>query len=66
MKFAKNRMYVESYIKCHNCGILIFHGSEADKKDSITTAKGLRYCSAWCVTWETDRNERLRAEAASS
>ena len=64
MKFAKNRMYVESYIKCRNCGILIFDGSEADKKDSVTV-NGVRYCSTWCVSWEAAREERLKAEATS-
>ncbi len=65
MKFAKNRMYVESYIKCHNCGILIFEGSLTDKTESVTL-NGVRYCSAWCVSWETERTTRLEAEVAAS
>ena len=65
MKFAKNRMYVESYIKCPNCGILIFDGSAADKQDSVIV-NGARYCSAWCVSWEAARTERRKAEAVAS
>lgn len=60
MKFAQNRMYVESYIKCRNCGVLIFEGSAAEKRDAVTI-DGARYCSAWCVDWEKARDARLAA-----
>ncbi len=61
MKFAQNRMYVESYLKCRNCGILIFHGSVAEKRDAVTV-DGARFCSSWCAEWARARTERRAAE----
>ena len=48
MRFAKNRLYIESYTKCPNCGILIYE----DSKQSMEGTKpvdGKLYCSSWCV-----------------
>ncbi len=52
MRFSENGYYIERYVKCANCGLLIY-------------GKGIRgeagcsglYCSEWCVNWA-----RLRAE----
>ncbi len=30
MRFAKNRLYIESYTKCPNCGILIYEELKAE------------------------------------
>jgi N-methylhydantoinase B len=46
MRFSSNGYYVEKYVKCANCGLLIY-------------GKGIRhhagsqhlYCSEWCVKW---------------
>ena len=65
MKFAPNRMYVESYDKCRNCGILIFHGSVAERRDAVMV-DGVRFCSSWCVDWATARNKRHAAEARAA
>lgn len=64
MKFAKNRLYIESYTKCPNCGILIFENSESNMKQTIFV-DGRRYCSSWCVAWEEDRAVRRQAEAVA-
>lgn len=63
MKFAKNRLYIELYTKCPNCGILIYE----DAKQNVLETKlvgGQTYCSAWCVEWEADRAARQHAHAA--
>lgn len=64
MKFAQNRMYIESYNKCPNCGILLY-----EKPQSATSApvisEGKTYCSTWCVEWEADRAKRRAAEATA-
>lgn len=62
MKFARNRLYIESYTKCPNCGILIFEASEQSMKQTILV-DGKRYCSSWCIDWEKDRASRRQAEA---
>ena len=64
MKFAKNRLYIESYTKCPNCGILIFENSEQNMKQTVVT-DGKRYCSSWCVAWEKDRAARHQAESVA-
>ncbi len=64
MKFAKNRLYIESYTKCPNCGILIFEDSKQNMEQTILIDDKL-YCSSWCVSWERDRAARGRAESAA-
>ncbi|WP_062204767.1 hypothetical protein [Aureimonas sp. AU12] len=59
MKFSANRMYVESYEKCQNCGILLYE-SAADKQDR-QAIDGRIYCSAWCVDWAAERMARRLA-----
>ena len=64
MKFSKNKLYIEAYMKCVNCGILIFE----DPKENATQHRlenGKIYCSSWCVDWETERETRRAAEAAA-
>jgi hypothetical protein len=60
VKFAPNRMYIESYNKCPNCGVLLY-----EKPQSATSAPvvsgGKTYCSTWCVEWEADRAKRRAA-----
>lgn len=65
MRFAKNRLYVESYTKCPNCGVLIFENAAKPMTDAVTSG-GTKYCSAWCVEWESARHARLKAETAGS
>jgi hypothetical protein len=64
MRFAKNRLYIETYTKCPNCGILIYE----DSKQSMEGTKlvdGKLYCSLWCVNWERDRAARSQAQRAT-
>jgi hypothetical protein len=64
MKFAKNRLYIEDYTKCPNCGILIFE----DSKQNMQATKfvdGKLYCSSWCVDWERERALRNQARATA-
>ncbi len=56
MRFSANRLYVESYEKCPNCGILLYDTPDASK--GRVTMGGKTYCSQWCVTWEADRKTR--------
>jgi 5-oxoprolinase (ATP-hydrolysing)/N-methylhydantoinase B len=47
MRFSENGYYVEKYVKCANCGLLLYG-------DGITGQRkgqpGL-FCSEWCVEW---------------
>lgn len=55
MKFAANGLYIEEYVKCANCGSLIY---ESELPSSVTVEdKGL-FCSQWCVDWAEKREQR--------
>lgn len=51
MRFSQNGYYVERYIKCDNCGLLIYgEGVTA----SVGAKEGL-FCSPWCIDWSSAR-----------
>lgn len=57
MKFALNGLYIESYTKCANCGVLIYEASAEDSKRK-KIHDGHTYCSQECVDWKIDRDVR--------
>jgi N-methylhydantoinase B len=51
MRFSKNGYYLEKYIKCFNCGVLIYDaGTMSERK-----GKQQIFCSDWCVEWSSLR-----------
>ena len=57
MRFSDNGYYVERYVKCMNCGVLLYD-------DGIKLERGgkeMRFCSEWCVEWS-----RLRDSGAEN
>lgn len=46
MRFSDNNYYIEKYIKCDNCGMLIY-GEGLEKADHPKSI----FCSLWCVEW---------------
>ena len=50
MKFADNGYYIEQYVKCENCGVLIYEDGK-----TIDDAPGRPFCSQWCIDWYTQR-----------
>ncbi|MEQ8662297.1 MAG: hypothetical protein RLW62_15890 [Gammaproteobacteria bacterium] len=51
MRLSRNGYYVERYIKCDNCGVLIYdEGTPAN----IAGNDGL-FCSQWCIEWADAR-----------
>lgn len=57
MKFSLNGLYIESYTKCANCGVLIYENSEEDSRKK-TVHDGSTYCSQECVDWKVARDIR--------
>jgi len=51
MRFSANGLYVERYVKCRNCGILIYEND----KDQVKTEAGVQYCSPWCQNYDAKR-----------
>ena len=52
MRFAKSGYFIESYVKCANCGVLIY---EDDPKIGSPDG-GEVYCSDWCREWKRRRD----------
>jgi hypothetical protein len=52
MRFSKNGYYIEKYVKCANCGALIYDAGTQIERDGKT----LTFCSAWCVQWSALRD----------
>ena len=52
MKFAENGYYIEKYIKCDNCGVLIY--DEPLRAEETALADQV-FCGAWCVEWKMQR-----------
>jgi len=46
MRFSENGYYIEKYLKCANCGLLIY-GSGITGHDGGSRL----YCSEWCIKW---------------
>ena len=54
MRFSENGFYVESYVKCANCGLLIYDdGLPGQRHDQAVV-----FCSPWCVEWAGLRDSR--------
>ena len=47
MRFSENGYYVERYIKCTNCGLLIYDKGIEIERDG----KSQIFCSDWCIEW---------------
>jgi N-methylhydantoinase B len=47
MRFSENGYYVERYLKCANCGLLVYGaGVQAESRGKLAL-----FCSDWCVEW---------------
>ncbi len=53
MRFAENGYYIEQYVKCDNCGVLIYGEGVTG---SSAHAAGHLFCSRWCVAWHEQRS----------
>ena len=47
MRFSNNGYYIEKYIKCDNCGMLVY----GDGINGVRHDKPALFCSEWCVEW---------------
>lgn len=57
MRFSDNGYYIEAYIKCDNCGVLLYHPAREVPGEGDTGP----YCSEWCRDWA-----KLRASGAEN
>jgi hypothetical protein len=54
MRFSENGLYVECYIKCGTCGVLIY----GNRDQELLIYEGIHYCSQWCIDWKKAREAR--------
>ena len=52
MRFSDTGYYIERYVKCGNCGVLVY---DEGVKASDPKLDGQTFCSDWCVDWRTQR-----------
>ena len=57
MRFSDNGYYIEAYIKCNNCGVLLSHPAREVPGEGDTGP----YCPEWCRDWAA-----LRASGAEN
>jgi N-methylhydantoinase B len=72
MRFSKNGYYIEKYVKCDNCGVLIYDEGKPVERNG----KKFVFCEDWCAEWHELRESgaanirlplpRRAAPAASS
>ena len=51
MRFSDNGYYIERYVKCDNCGVLLYGDGETA---TVGEKEGL-FCSKWCIDWAQAR-----------
>jgi hypothetical protein len=51
MRFSDNGYYIERYIKCDNCGVLIY-----ESKTERPSREDTVFCSRWCQEWKTQKS----------
>lgn len=54
MRFSDQRYYVEEYVKCMNCGVLVY---DADIQSTARASGEPVYCSDWCQQWAQLRRQ---------
>lgn len=62
MKFSRTGLYIESYSKCANCGVLIYEDAAEDAR-RMRRHEGQTFCAQECVDWKTARDARRAASA---
>jgi N-methylhydantoinase B len=56
MRFSSNGYYVERYVKCDNCGLLIY----GDGVTATVADKEGLFCSQWCIDWAGARADGIQ------
>ena len=52
MRFSDNGYYIEKYVKCMNCGVLLYDEGRKVTRDD----QELTFCSEWCEQWSAMRD----------
>lgn len=52
MRFSPNGYYIERYVKCDCCGVLIYDDGIPGATPLVL---GALFCSAWCGEWKAQK-----------
>ena len=52
MRFSPNGYYIERYVKCDCCGVLVYDDGVPGDAASI---EGQTFCSEWCRSWKVQK-----------
>jgi hypothetical protein len=52
MRFSANGYYIERYVKCDCCGVLIYDEGIAGE---ATSTEPTIFCSEWCREWKKQK-----------
>jgi len=56
MRFSSNGYYIERYVKCDCCGVLVYdEGLAASAPDGTART----YCGAWCREWQAQKDRGI-------
>ena len=56
MRFSDNGYYIERYIKCDNCGVLLCEDSNHNHGiEGEVAGEAKLFCSDWCQQWAAAR-----------
>lgn len=58
MRFSENGYYIERYVKCDNCGVLIYDEGISVQGDD---AEAKTFCSPWCREWHLERSRGVKS-----
>ncbi len=60
MRFSSNGYYIEKYVKCATCGMLIYSAGVAGRRNG----RDATFCSPWCVEWAERKDAVYQSMAA--
>ena len=52
MRFSDTGYYIERYVKCSNCGVLVY---DEGVRSSTPGLEDAVFCSRWCSAWKAQR-----------
>lgn len=52
MRFSDTGYYIERYVKCHNCGVLVYDDGVTSDEPELAE---MIFCTDWCKTWKAQR-----------
>ena len=62
MRFSPNGYYIERYVKCDCCGVLIYDDGVPGTEPAVA---GQTFCSDWCRSWKAQKLAGVAVPAVS-